>query len=230
MGGDAISGQLNRVTQLVCHCQACFLPRRAIFHKSGVARPLWHVICLTLTRRMPSAGEVVMIGLDSLEAAVAASREILAKMKMEYPDLEAYLVLAHRGRQIELTTNPIAILESCDLMIADDAAKRDALHLLAELERLVSAKANQRAVQDLSGKLAARGRELRYIPEIQIEIRFHVLRYALVWALQASPWIDRQLTPQTKASILIVLGTLGELSRTSRTPRVEAPKAPRRNG
>ena len=171
-----------------------------------------------------------MIGIEGLETAVSASQKIMANLQAEHPALRAYLVLAHRGRQIELTTNPIAILEGCDLMVADDAAKRDALHLLAELERLVSAKANQRAVQDLSGKLAARGRELRYIPEIQIEIRFHVLRYALVWALQASPWVDRQLTPQTKASILIVLGTLGEMSRKGRMPGVEATKAPPRNG
>ena len=159
-----------------------------------------------------------MIGIEGLETAVSASQRIMANLQAEHPGLRAYLVLAHRGRQIELTTNPIAILEGCELMVADDAAKRHALHLLAELERLVSAKANQKAVQDLSVKLANRGRELRYIPEIQIEIRFHVLRYALVWALQKSQWIDRELTPQTKASILIVLGTLAGLSRPDGMP------------
>ena len=153
-----------------------------------------------------------MIGFDGLEAAVAASREILAKLQSEYPDMRAYLVLAHHGQQTELTSNPIQILDDCDQMVATDEAKRDALPLLAEMKRLETAGANQKAVQDISRKLTARGKELRFLPEIQIEIRFHVLRYALVWALQNNPLIDRELTPQTKASIRIVLGNLANLS------------------
>ncbi len=154
-----------------------------------------------------------MIGCEGLEAAEAASRGILAKLQAEHPDLRAYLVMAHRGRQTELTTNPIVILESCDQMVVDDAAKREALRLLAEMKRLEAKGANQKAVHDLSNKLTTRGRELRYNSEVQVEIRFHVLRYALVWALQSNPLIDHQLTPQTKASIRIVLGTVGRLSR-----------------
>jgi hypothetical protein len=162
--------------------------------------------------------EVVMIGFEGLVAAVGASREILAKLQSEHPDLRAYLVLAHHGQQTELTSNPVDILENCDQMVVTDEAKRDALRLLAEIERLESAKVNQRAVQDLSGKLKARGRELRFLPEVQVEIRFHVLRYALVGVLQINPLVDRELTPQTKASIRIILGTLGHLSRTDGIP------------
>ena len=83
---------------------------------------------------------------------------------------------------------------------------------------LESAAASEKAIQPVIKALAARGRELRFVPEIQIEIRFHVLRYALVWALQSNPLVDRELTPQTRASIRIVLGTLDHLSRTGRTP------------
>lgn len=159
-----------------------------------------------------------MIGSEGLEVAVAASKEIFAKLQSEYPDLRAYLVLAHRGQQTELTSNPIRILDDCDQMVATDEAKREALRLLAEMKRLETNGANQKAVQELSGKLTARGGKLRFLPEVQIEIRFHVLRYALVWALQGNPMIDRELTPQTKASIRIVLGTLDHLSRTGRAP------------
>ena len=158
-----------------------------------------------------------MIGIDGLVAAVAASQGILAKLQSEYPDLRAYLVLAHHGQQNELTSNPIAILEACDEMVVDDAVKMDALRLLAEVKRLESANANQKAVQDISRKLTACEKGLRFLPEVQIEIRFHTLRYALVWALQSNHLVDRQLTPQTKASIRIVLGTLGHLSRADGT-------------
>ena len=160
-----------------------------------------------------------MIGIDDLEAAVAASQGILAKLQSEYPDLRAYLVLAHRSQQTDLAPNPIQVLENADQMVVDNAAKRETLRLLAELKTLESTSANQKETQQLSKALAARERELKIVPEVQVEIRFHVLRYALVWALQESQWIDRKLTPQTKGSIRIVLGTIDHLSRKGkRTP------------
>lgn len=154
-----------------------------------------------------------MIGFLGFEAAVAASKEIFAKLQSEYPDMRAYLMLAHHGQQTELASNPILILENCDQMVVTDEAKRDALRLLAEKRRLESAAASEKAIQPVIKALAARGRELRFLPVVQVEIRFHVLKYALIWELQKNPLIDRELTPQTKASIRIVLGTLGGLSR-----------------
>lgn len=162
-----------------------------------------------------------MIGLEHLESAVAASREILAKLKSEHPDLEAYLVLAHGGQQTDLTTDPIHVLENADRMVVDDDAKRDALRLLAQRNKLESAGANERVVQPVGKALAARGRDLRFRPEVQIEIRFHTLRYALVQAFQANRLVDRQLTPQTRASIQIVLGNLAGLGRSGRRPETE---------
>jgi len=53
--------------------------------------------------------------------------------------------------------------------------------------------------------------KLKYDEKCQIEIRFLDLKYDLVWKLQADDLIDRNLTPQTKASIRIVLGTLAQL-------------------
>ena len=154
-----------------------------------------------------------MIRIEGLEEAVAASKGVLAKLQSEYPDMRAYLVLAHRGQQTELTSDPIRILEDCEPMIASDDIKREALRLLSEKGQLESAGASEKAIQPVIKALAARGRELRFLPEVQVEIRFHVLKYALVWALQSDPLIDRELTPQTKASIRIVLGTVERLSR-----------------
>lgn len=161
-----------------------------------------------------------MIGFLGLETAVAASKNIFVQLQSGYPDMKAYLVLAHHGRQTELITNPIAILEDCESMIVSDDIKREALRLLSEKRRLESAAASERAIQPVIKVLAAKGRELRFLPEVQIELRFHVLKYALIWALQNNPLIDRELTSQTKASIRIVLGTLGHLGRPGRAHEV----------
>ena len=40
------------------------------------------------------------------------------------------------------------------------------------------------------------------------------LKFDLVWKLQVDDLVDRDLTPQTKASICIVLGTLAQFERT----------------
>ena len=154
-----------------------------------------------------------MIGCKGLEAAVAASKIILSQLQSEHPNLNAFLVLVHRGQQTQLTAVPSRILKDCDHMIVSDDNKREVLRLQSEMERLEAASTNHKSVQQLSRALAERERELRIIPEVQIEIRFHVLRYALVWALQESQWIDRKLTTKTKASIRIVLGTIDHLSR-----------------
>lgn len=157
-----------------------------------------------------------MIGFLGLESAVAASKNIFLKLQTEYPDMKAYLMLAHRGQQAELTSDPIRILEDGETMIVADDFKQDALRLLSQLRRMEAEGANERSIQPVLRALTAGGKKLRIMPEVQVEIRFHVLRYALVWALQKHPLIDRELTPQTQASIRIVLGTLGGLSRAGK--------------
>ena len=54
----------------------------------------------------------------------------------------------------------------------------------------------------------------KYDEKCQVEIRFNDLNYNLVWKLQVDDLIDRNLTPQTKASIQIVLGTLAHFAGT----------------
>ncbi len=67
------------------------------------------------------------------------------------------------------------------------------------------------ALQDELQQLAA---TLQYDEKCQVEIRFSELKYDLVWKLQTDDLVDRNLTPQTKASIRIVLGTLAQFERT----------------
>lgn len=53
---------------------------------------------------------------------------------------------------------------------------------------------------------------------VQAEIRFNQLDYELIAKLQADDMIDRELTPQTRASISIVLGTLGHFASLGSLP------------
>lgn len=46
----------------------------------------------------------------------------------------------------------------------------------------------------------------------RIEVRIHVLRYAIIRKLKKDPLIDRELTMQSDASIRIVMGTLETLA------------------
>ena len=50
-------------------------------------------------------------------------------------------------------------------------------------------------------------------PGVFLELRFRKLDYPLIWKLQTDPLVDTNLTPQTQASIRIVLGTLADLVR-----------------
>jgi hypothetical protein len=54
----------------------------------------------------------------------------------------------------------------------------------------------------------------KYDEKTQVEIRFNDLKFDLVWKLQVDDLVDCNLTPQTKASIQIVLGTLAQFART----------------
>lgn len=53
----------------------------------------------------------------------------------------------------------------------------------------------------------------------EVEIRFSNLDYDLIWKLQADELVDRKLTPQTKASIRIVIGTLSGFTGASAISR-----------
>ena len=58
---------------------------------------------------------------------------------------------------------------------------------------------------------------LEFKASVQAELRFHNLDHSLIWKLQSDELIARHLTPQTKASIRIVLGTLSHFAGI--TPR-----------
>ena len=158
-----------------------------------------------------------MLNLDQLQVAVAAAKRQFDLIRKKYPDLKAYLVMAWRGGQTRIDSSPMQILSDFPAMVVDDSTKTRALTLQSRLEILKSETARgpeaERAIEEKTRRekeLDELASHLRYDEKCQVEIRFEDLNYDLIWKLQVDDLVDRDLTPQTRASIRIVLGTLSQ--------------------
>ena len=101
-------------------------------------------------------------------------------------------------------------------MCMDTPALGEAKELVRALERL---KSNPSSGQDpgkdrmqLERQLTALEHAIGFRDAVQVELRFEALKCEQIFALQQHRLIDRERTPQTRASIRIVLGTLKGLS------------------
>lgn len=151
-----------------------------------------------------------MLNLDQLKVAVAAAKRRLELIRKKYPNLKASLVMSLPGGQTEIDNAPTQILSEFPAMVVDDSNKAKALDLLSRESEAAPGPEKDRLRKELE-QVASR---LNYDEKCQVEIRFNVLKFDLVWKLQADALVDRKLTPQTKASIQIVLGTLAHFERT----------------
>ncbi len=147
-----------------------------------------------------------MLNLDQLQSAVAAAKRRFALIRKKYPDLKAYLVLSLPVGQTGIDSSPTQILDEFPAMVIDDGAKAALLNLRSLQSE---AKTNPEAERRMREQMDQLASQLTYDEKCQVEIRFNDLNYDLVWKLQADDdLVDRSLTPQTRASIRIVLGTL----------------------
>ena len=149
-----------------------------------------------------------MLNLDQLQAGVAAGKRQFDLIRKKYPDLKAYLVLSLPGGQAGIDSPPKQILSDFPAMIVDDDAKTSALDLLSRFEILERQAKTGPETERLMKQLDQLAARLKYDAQCQIEIRFNDLNYDLAWKLQTDDLVDRDQTPQRKASIRIVLGTL----------------------
>ncbi|MGA2279609.1 MAG: hypothetical protein ABSG80_04835 [Verrucomicrobiota bacterium] len=155
-----------------------------------------------------------MLNLEQLKVAVAAARRQFGLIRKKYPELKAYLVLSLPGGQTVIDSSPAQILKEFPAMVVDDSNKSAALDLQSSLELLEWKDKNSPEIQKLKKQLDQIASRLKFDEKCQVEIRFNDLKYDLVWKLQADDLIDHSLTPQTKASIRIVLGTISQFERT----------------
>jgi hypothetical protein len=155
-----------------------------------------------------------MLNLEQLKAAVAAANQRFDLIRKKYPELKAYLVLSLPGGQTEIGSSPAQILKEFPAIVVDDSNKTAALDLQSSLELLEWKDKKSPEIEKLKKQLDQIASRFKFDEKCQVEIRFHDLKYDLVWKLQVDDLVDRNLTPQTKASIRIVLGTLAQFKKS----------------
>jgi hypothetical protein len=155
-----------------------------------------------------------MLNFDQLQGAVAAAQRRFDLIRRKYPGLKACLVLSLPGGQTGIDSSPAQILSDLPAMVVDDDAKVRALDFQAQIEKLELQAATDLETERLKQQLDRLSSQLKYDEKCQVEIRFKDLKFDLVWKLQVDDLVARDLTPQTRASIQIVLGTLAQFERT----------------
>lgn len=167
----------------------------------------------------PTKDTMPALSFQELQTAVAAAKQQFELVRQKYPALQAYLVLSLPGGQTGIGSSPKEILNEFSGMVIDSPPKRRATQIQSRLDVLEW----KLAQTPKSGPLLAEKMNLtealdqllphlRYDGNCRVELRFRQLDYDLIWQLQAEALVDRDLTPQMKASIRIVLGTLAQFT------------------
>ena len=155
--------------------------------------------------------------IQDLGVVAKKSKGILADLKAKYPQLDAYIVLSSRLGQVELTTQPDTIILEFPAAFVPSPDKLIALKLIDDLKKLKREVDNagpkdktslQKTFAAMEEHLHQKVLGLEVDDEVQVELRFGNLNYDLIAKLQEDPLVDPKLTPQTRASIRIVLGTI----------------------
>lgn len=142
---------------------------------------------------------------DRFQAAVKAARDRFAMLKAKHPALKGYVVLAIPGKQTGIGSGAKEILGDLPALIVDDAAKAA---FQQHLKSPPAKDAGEKVKKEWDERCEELVAELHYDGGVRVELRFDQLDYDLIARLQSDDLVDRELTPQTRASIRIVLGTL----------------------
>jgi len=148
---------------------------------------------------------------EQFQVAVAEATRHFSLIRKKYPELKGYLVLSLLGEQTKINSSPKEVLSEFPSLVANNEAKT---RMLRFLEAAHPKDETQSARERWQQQFQELSMELGYVGICQVAICFKDLKYDLIWKLQADELVDRDLTPQTKASIKIVLGTISHFSRT----------------
>lgn len=148
--------------------------------------------------------------LEQFQIAIAAAYRQFNMIRKTYVELKAYLVVGLKGEQTKLDGTLIEMLKEFHGIMYDDAVKPEMIKFLKVPFKNGATKGALKSWQERFSVLAE---EVKYNGLCRVEIRFLQLNYALIWKLQVDERVDRAMTPQTKASIRIVLGTISEFAK-----------------
>jgi len=144
-----------------------------------------------------------------LQVSVANAIRQFSLIRKKYPDLKASLVLSLLGDQTKIDSSLKDILNEFPALVVDDKAKTRMLRFLNES---LPAKLSEGQKKQWLEQLQELTDALKFDGNVQVDLCFQNLNYDLIWKLQSDDLVDRDLTPQTKASIRIVLGTISHFA------------------
>jgi hypothetical protein len=147
-----------------------------------------------------------ILTLAQFHEVIAAAVQRFTHIRKKHPALKAYLVLSLRGDQVRIDSSLDETVKEFPGLLRDGVPKS---RMLKFMNVKKPEKPTDAEVKEWQEKFESLSDLLEFDGSVQAEIRFNQLDYELIAKLQADELIDRNLTPQTRASIRIVLGTLG---------------------
>jgi hypothetical protein len=161
---------------------------------------------------------------EDLISAIDKANDLFNKISSEYADMAGMkpsLVLSSVYGQCELTDNPSKILIEFPTMISESEYKDKIGKLLETMQDLKTQlkyasrgkmkKEIQEKIKKASFNLNANLNKMKFKKDTFIEIRFERPILDIVFKLKKDSLVSQVHTPQSQASIRIVLGTLEEL-------------------
>jgi hypothetical protein len=161
---------------------------------------------------------------ENLISAIDKAKNLFNKISSEYAamaGMKGYLVLSSIYGQCELTDNPLTILIDFPTMISESEYKDKVSKLLETMQDLETQlkhaspgkikKEIQEKIKKAPLNLNANLNKIEFKGDTFIEIRFEKPILDLIFKLKKDPLVSQVHTPQSQASIRIVLGTLEEL-------------------
>lgn len=169
--------------------------------------------------------EDLITAIDKANKILNAIIDNYSGLKMDkHSDVKkAYLVFSTPYGQFEITDNPLQILKEFSAMISESEYKNKGIMLLetiqgleVELKNVVRGNMKeeiQKKIKKTSHLLNANLQKIEFKEDTFIEIRFNRPILDLIFKMQKDPLVSQVHTPQSQASIRIVLGTLIELAQ-----------------
>ena len=155
------------------------------------------------------------MNVTELIRVVEKSNVIFEKLKTKYSKLDGHLVFSSPDGQCEITTNLADALNLFPQMIIDSRQKQKCLNILQKIAEIVAENkkniGNPKSFEKYKNQLSEMINDLEIKEDKFVEIRFKSADLDLIFELQKDELISQKHTPQTNASIRIVLGTLEEL-------------------
>ena len=159
---------------------------------------------------------------DELKVTVLKALDQFTTLRDKYPALAGDLVFSSPRGQCHMTRNVLTIFKTFPDMISDSPQKEKASSIVQSIVVLEKERKNATAdvkdktsekIKKLTGEVNPLLDSLELRDDTFVEIRFDAkkVNLPLIFELQKDELVSQEHTPQSKASVRIVLGTLRDL-------------------